>query len=234
MSPSTDRLKALQVLPRHRTTNQCRGFCGKIIGFMHCLPKLNQILSPLFQLTSGTRKFYWREEEENTYLNVIKLLFKAQTLHLPDYGKPIFCVHDSAKSHGGSGCIMQRDSRGDLQPLLHMSLSYKGAMKMYSQFKGEIFMLVYIIKANISLFKWQKSFSITDVSALQYLIKYSEATEQMYSWSVLLQSLNMYIIPCSAQHSPAICFWQLLTIFSVLPHSWLLPTLVLLVFFQND
>ena len=190
-----EKLAQITKMQPPRTTRQARKFTGLFTHYNQAIPKIAAILSPIYQLCSDKTPFKWTDECQIAFQKALDVLGKAECLILPSFQKPFFFSCDAAKGQAGSYSVWQQNDKTHLlQPIKHGSIAFKNAAKFYSQFKCEIFTMITGLQASILYFQFGSNFCITDVGAIQWLVKYRFAAQQIHTWSIFLCSLNLQII----------------------------------------
>ena len=201
VGPCPKKFSQIAKFPVPKTTRACRSYCGLWNFYSSLVPNLGKILSPLYEKCSGAQKFVWDEKAQKSWDESQKIVRRKFLLSLPDFNKRFFLVVDAARKQGYSCSVFQRDQKGILNAINHSSRMFKGAQKNYSQFKSEFFALKQGLQHNIQYFGIahpQGHIIYTDTQALQYAIRYSWESSQLFRWSNFVFSLPVKIIPLSS------------------------------------
>ena len=201
VGPCPKKFLQIEKFPVPKTTKACRSYCGLWNFYSSLVPNLGQILSPLYEKCSGAKKFVWDTEAQKSWEESQKLVKKQFLLSLPDYNKRFFLLVDAARKQGYSCSVFQRNNNDELRGINHSSKIFKGAQKNYSQFKSEFFALKQGLQHNIQYFGIahpEGHIVFTDTQALQYAVRYSWESSQLFRWSNFVFSLPIRILPLSA------------------------------------
>ena len=193
--PCLSKIAQVQSMAPPRTTKQARRFCGQFTHYNQAIPRIAAVLGPIFQLCSDRTPFKWTQECQRAFDEALLLLGKAECLVLPDFNSPFYLSADSAKGQSASFSVWQRNKQTHLlQPIRHGSFMFKKAARFYSQYKAEAMGICHGLQSSMIYFQFGTNFLITDVAAIQWLVRYRHASQQIYSWSILLCSIDLQII----------------------------------------
>ena len=185
-----------------RTTRQARRFVGQFTHYNQAIPRIAAVLGPIFQLCSDRTPFKWSQDCQSAFEEALRLLGLAECLILPDFQAPFYLSSDAAKGQAASFSVWQRNKTTKLlQPIKHGSFMFKKAAKLYSQYKAEAMAICHGLQSSMIYFQFGTNFLITDVAAIQWIVKYRHAAQQIYAWSLLLCSLDLQIIAVHNQSS---------------------------------
>ena len=192
---SPSKISQILAMSPPRTTRQARHFCGQFTHYNQAIPRIAAVLGPIFQLCSDRTPFHWSSDCQNAFNEALRLLGKAECLILPDFTSPFFLSSDAAKGQAASFSVWQRNkSTKLLQPIKHGSFVFKKAAKFYSQYKSEAMGICHGLQSSMIYFQFGTNYLITDVAAIQWVVRYKHASQQIYAWSTLLCSIDLHII----------------------------------------
>ncbi|KAH7695559.1 gagpol and env protein precursor, partial [Aphelenchoides avenae] len=95
------------------------------------------IAHPLYRLTKKGEEFTWGDKEENSFIELKRVICEQVTLQFPNFevakydpDRPLTLQTDACRD-GIAGVLCQKDKRGALQPIHFVSRSTKGAELRY-------------------------------------------------------------------------------------------------------
>ena len=195
ISPTQSKIAAIKKMCPPRNTKGCRRFVGQFTHYNQAIPRIAAILGPIFQLCSDRTPFRWAKEHQCAFEEALAALGRAECLILPDFTKPFYLSSDAAKGQAASFSVWQRNQATKLlQPIRHGSFAFKKAAKLYSQYKAEAMSICHGLQSSMLYFQFGQNFLITDVAAIQWLVKYRHSAQQIYAWSLLICSVDLKII----------------------------------------
>ena len=195
ISPTQSKIAAIKKMCPPRNTKGCRRFVGQFTHYNQAIPRIAAILGPIFQLCSDRTPFRWAKEHQCAFDDALAALGRAECLILPDFTKPFYLSSDAAKGQAASFSVWQRNQATKLlQPIRHGSFAFKKAAKLYSQYKAEAMSICHGLQSSMLYFQFGQNFLITDVAAIQWLVKYRHSAQQIYAWSLLICSVDLKII----------------------------------------
>ena len=101
--------------------------------YYRLIPSLNNILDPLFQITSPSAKFIWAKEHEKAFQLAKRQLAKGPLIYMPNDEGPRHLITDAAQKVGIASAIFDYDQQHNLfLPLRYTSHPLRGSQINYS------------------------------------------------------------------------------------------------------
>lgn len=144
VSPTKNKMKAIQEASRPRDLTSLRSFLGLLNYYSKFLPNLQGRLHSLHQLLRHNARFVWSEQCEKVFVECKQEILKSPMLHFFDPRKPITLVCDAGPY--GIGAVLNVIENGQERPVYIESASLSPAEKNYSQYDREALGIVFGVK----------------------------------------------------------------------------------------
>ena len=194
MHTSNEKVKAIDSF--HMPTNKAdlSVFCGMVKYYHRFLPRVSEIMTPLFALIGQNSVWKWGECENKAFLKAKELLKSNNLLIHYDASTPLFLTCD-ASLYGLGAVLEQKDKDGLLRPVSYASRTMAKAEENYSQTEKVGLAVVWSV-SKFHKYLFGRSFEIwSDHKPLLGLIGESKAVPRIASgriirWSLLLAGYN--------------------------------------------
>ena len=103
--PIRTRLDAINSYPRPQTVKQCKSSCGVVNYLSLFCQDLQKLLSPIYHLTKKGIPFHWTELQEDSFVQIKKLLVASPVLALPTPYRRYIIYSDTSRTHTGRGSV---------------------------------------------------------------------------------------------------------------------------------
>lgn len=148
ITPLKDNLKSIKDFNTPKNRNQIRQFLGKINFERKYVPKITQILEPLYNLLRKNVKFYWSNECTTAFKNIKEILCSGPILAIFNPKSDIF-IYTDASMNGLGTVLKQPQVDGTIKPVAYFSKKLNEIQKR----KKAIFLECLAIKESIKF--WQ-------------------------------------------------------------------------------
>ena len=199
IKPEKKKINRILQLGRPATRRSLRNFLGSM-GYFHTLiPRLNQILSPLYALSSEKTKFIWSDEASLAYDKAKIALAKSPVIFLSNPLANIYCYTDGAIREHSSYFTFQY-SKVHKSLVITSCYSHKLSLaeRSFSQYQTELYAIVLYVTKNYHKIQYNRTFLFSDCSALSFLIKFKAENACLLRWWTLINSVNIQVIFCPA------------------------------------
>ena len=105
--PLKDKCNAIRNLESPKTLRQTRAFCGMVNFLSSCLPSLQRLLIPIYDLQKKAKKFKWMDEAEKAFNEIKKLLVGLPVLKAPT-PEGLFRLESDTLREGVGGTLLQK------------------------------------------------------------------------------------------------------------------------------
>jgi len=142
IAPNRSNTAAMEEAPRPTSVRETRRFLGMIGFFRPFIPQAAKLLSPLFDLLKGKRKFAWTDECQKAFERVKAILTRTPVLAHPDYKQPFLLFTDACDTAVGA-YLAQEQHDGTTKPIAFFSKRLTGAPTRYSTVEKEFLAVVW-------------------------------------------------------------------------------------------
>ena len=164
-----NRLEAIQKLQPPGTPKGCRSFAGVVNFLSMFCPEPQKLLKPIYDLTRKRRPFYWRKEQQDSFMEIKQTLIKPPVLHMPNKTGRFHLYSDTSKFATGSA--LYQIQGGEPRSITYASKRLPEAAKNYSIIELELCGLAINIVSFAHLLKRVDFDGIVDHLALTHIIK---------------------------------------------------------------
>ena len=130
LTPLKSRCDAIRSLPSPKTVKECKSFCGMVNYLSLFCPKLQEVLSPIYDLTRKGKVFKWTELQEDAFNTVKDMLCQPPVLSLPAPHGRFTLYTDTSRTHAGSALWQMQSGQNRL--IGYASKSLPEAAQNYS------------------------------------------------------------------------------------------------------
>ena len=187
-TPMKDKCDSIRALLPPQTVRDCRKFCGMVNFLATFLPKLQQVLIPIYNLTRKNTPFLWSDECQKAFDHIKTLLSNPPILTMPRMTGLYRLMSDTSREAAGAALYQFQDKRFFL--VGYNSKRLPPAVKHYSVTELELIGLV----TNIYSFR-----QILTNIWFQVFVDHSAITNILGSKkkppSTRIQRLIQYLIP---------------------------------------
>ena len=168
LTPLKDKCESIRNLQAPKNVKDCRKFCGMVNFLGTFLPKLQETLVPIYNLTRRNVAFHWSDECQQAFDKIKTQLTKPPIIRMPDL-VGLFCLM-SDTSKIAAGAALYQKQQGKFYIVGYNSKQLPKAAANYSATELELFGLT----VNIFSFKTVLTdtfFNVfVDHSALKHLL----------------------------------------------------------------
>ena len=147
ITPIKSRVEAILKLNAPKTPKGCKQFCGMVNYLSIFLPKLQEHLILMYDLTRKGIPFYWGEEQEKAFKAIKDSLVNPPVLVMPNGEGHFVLVSDTSKIACGSALYQEQQCRYKL--VAYYSKKLPEAVQRYSVSELELTGIM----ANVAAFK---------------------------------------------------------------------------------
>jgi hypothetical protein len=175
ISIQTSKLEAIQHADRPKTATEVRSFLGLASYCSRFIPDYSSIAKPLRDLTKKKQRWYWKEEQEDAFINIKKAILTTETAYFDKTWRTELTVDASPV---GLGAVMaQYDPKKpyDKKIVCYLSRSLTDTEKKYSQVEKEGLAVVWACE-KLHLYLYASEFDIvTDNKAIELIFGKSDS-----------------------------------------------------------
>ena len=163
------RIEAVDRIKTPRTPKELKSYIGAINYLSMFLPKLSELLKPLYHLTKKNVKFEWTDLHQQNFDRIKELIKSAPLLATPTrFGKyKLLC--DTSRTSVGAALSQLQNNKEKL--IGYYSKSLPASAANYSVTELEAYGLIQAIKAFQNLLKGNHFEAIVDHSALVHMVR---------------------------------------------------------------
>ena len=142
---SDDKVEAIVNFPTPKNQQELSSFCGMIKYYHRFLPRVSEVMAPLYTLEKSKSDVEWKwgEEEDDAFQNAKQLLMSNSLLVHYDPTLPLYITCDA--SAYGIGAVLEQKAQGILQPVCYASRTLSTSEKNYSQTEKEGLAVVWAV-----------------------------------------------------------------------------------------
>ena len=192
ISPSPDKIKAVQDYPTPKTVKDLRAFLGLSGYYRKFVQSYASISAPLYALTKKGAIFQWSTACEEAFEKLKTALTSPPLLAFPDFNRP-FKLYTDASSFAVGGVLAQ-DTDGVEHVICYLGRSLTASERNYGITEKECLALVYCVRKLDCYLRYSAFEAVVDHSALQWLFALKEPTGKFARWVTLLQAYSMNIV----------------------------------------
>ena len=205
ISPSMDKVKAINALTPPTNLSELRSFLGMTNFLSRFIPKYSEICSPLLQLTKKDVPWNWGVLQQQSFERLKLELSSGQVMTYFNPAKAITLVTDAGPA-GLSAILMQHTpDKDDFQVVAYSSRTLTDVEKRYSQLEKECLGILHGCE-KFRLYLLGGSFTIlTDHKPLVSLLNKPSARIplRIERWSLRLQDYDFNIQHIKGEFNPA-------------------------------
>ena len=185
ISPSEEKVSAIQSAKPPQSTAEVRSFLGLVQYCAKFLPDFAQVAEPLRMLTRKDQQFIWGDAQQRSFQKLKDLLTRAETLAYFKNECKTRIVADAGPT--GIGAVLTQLQDGMLSVISYAS--------RYSQTEKEGLALIWACE-RFQLYVFGREFELeTDHKPLQYIYnKTSRPSARIEQWFLRLQGYNFKVI----------------------------------------
>ena len=198
LRPIQDKIETVVQAPRPTNVSELKSFLGMVNYYAKFLPNVSTTLEPLHMLLRTENPWIWETEQEESFMQMKKLLLSPNVLVHFDPTKEIVLACD-ASPYGVGAVLSHRMPDGSERPIGFASRTLSQAERGYSQLDKEGLAVIFGVKKFHQYIYGHKFSVITDHKPLLGLFSEKKATSPMASariarWALTLSAYNYTII----------------------------------------
>lgn len=137
LQPQPAKVEVIRNFPVPCTIKKAQEFAGMINHYHKFLPKLAEIMRPIYLLLAGRPKeLIWGQEQKDAFLQAKNALANASLLVFPQENAPLSIATDA--SDFAIGGVLHQAVGGQIQPLGFFSRKLSNVQQRYSTFDKEL------------------------------------------------------------------------------------------------
>ncbi|KAL7290673.1 hypothetical protein TKK_0015430 [Trichogramma kaykai] len=187
-----DKTKAVLDCKPPKNIKQLKGFLGMIGWYARFLKNLAEIRQPLTELTRKNVAWHWREEQQNAFEKLKKMLTEAPVLARPNHDLPFTLQTDA--SNFAIGAVLSQNIDGEEHPIAYASRTLTKAERNYTTTEKECLAVIWAVDKYRGYILGTKFTVITDHSSLRWLHNLKDPTGRLARWATALQAHNLEMI----------------------------------------
>jgi len=145
MDPS--KIRAVQEWPTSKTPTEVRAFLGFTGYYRYFIKNYSLITQPLLNLTKKAIEWHWKEQQEQAFQELKKIMCQKPILAQPDFNKKFYLQTDV--SAYGLGVVLSQDAsetvtngssklKPTLHPIAYYSATFTPMEQNYDIYKREL------------------------------------------------------------------------------------------------
>ena len=199
VSMDPEKIKAIDERAPPTNVKQLQQFLGLCNYYRRFIKDFAKLANPLFALLTKEAKWNWSDECNKSFNDLKTALISYPVLRQPDLRKE-FILYTDASGFALGAILAQIDNSGKDYVCAYASRALKGAEKHYGITEKECLAVVWGIK-QFRIYLYGTHFkTITDHSALNWLMKINDPSGRLARWSIYLQAYDMEIIHRKGSH----------------------------------
>ena len=190
-----DRLNTISSIPSPSNVTELRRFIGMAQFCSRFVPRINIVLSPLYELLKLNQPYHWSDECQFAFLEVKKLLSAPPVLHTPS-SKDYFILETDACNTGLGGCLKIIDHITKQEHIVaYHSKKFSSSELNWNIVEKEAYSVVH----NVNYFRHYligKKFTIrVDNRIITYIqSKHQPKNRKLLNWSLKLSEYDYDIV----------------------------------------
>lgn len=192
IQPSDLKLRAVSEFPTPTNVHEIRQFIGLCSYFRKFIRSFAIIARPLTDLTKKNAVWSWNSEQSNSFEQLKKCLCTKPVLALYDPALPIEIHTDACKS-GIAGMLLQKQTDGELRPVMYFSRVTSKEESVYHSYELETLAVVeslrrfrvYIVGKHIKI--------VTDCTAVRATLTKRDIIPRIARWWLSIQEFDMSV-----------------------------------------
>jgi transposase InsO family protein len=198
ISKSEDKIKAIQNVESPKDIKEVQAFCGLVNYYSQFLPKLADILNPLYALTEKDAEFKWSDDCEKAFSKIKQMISDDISLANFDVNDKIVLVTDASDT-SASAVIGAERGTNNTKPIQYYSKKFTKSQKNYSVVDKEALAIVLAFK-KFKKYLLGKHFKLyTDQKALLRIFDPNQgipvtASARLTRWAIFLSGFDYEII----------------------------------------
>lgn len=142
---SEDKVQAIRNWERPQSIRDCRAFAGLANFYSKFVPHFSDLMKPIYELTKKGVTFEWTPRHQIAFEAVKAAMQNDIFLTGFDFSKPAVLETD-ASNVAYAGVISQKDSNGDLRPVLMFSHTFSPEQMNWPAHDKELYAIVFAMK----------------------------------------------------------------------------------------
>ncbi|XP_031343701.1 uncharacterized protein K02A2.6-like isoform X2 [Photinus pyralis] len=180
LAKDKEKLQAINVIPYPTNMKELRSFIGMVNYYSRFVPKMSELLEPLYILLRQGQEFKFDEGCKNAFDRLKSIIMTDQVLTYFDPGLPIYITTDASKT-GMSGVLSHIMPDGVERIVACVSRTFTKAELNYSTVHREALACIFAIK-KFHDYIFGQNFTIrTDQKALIAILGNNKETNQTYA-----------------------------------------------------
>lgn len=193
-----NKVKAMIETPKPKNVDQIRAFVGMINYYSKFVPKLAQILRPLYDLLKKGKNFYWNAQCEIAFNKAKEEVASDRVLVHYNPDKPLRLACDASQA-GIGAVLMHVEEDGIEKPISFVSRVLSNAEKNYSMIHKEALAIYWAVKKFYQYLAGRRFELCSDHKPLKALFGENKSLPQMAAgrlqrWALFLSSFNYKFI----------------------------------------
>lgn len=188
IKPNPTKIQALKNYPRPKNEKEIQQFLGLCGYYRKFIQNYSEKTKPLTNLLKKSTKFEWKNEQQNSFLQLIQeLTSDSLLLQYPDFEKLFSLSTDASKF--AIGAVLNQENK----PISYASRTLNKAEINYSVIEKELLAIVWAIK-HFRPYLYGRKFEIsTDHKPLVWLFNTKDPGSRLYRWKIKLSEYNFDI-----------------------------------------
>ena len=183
--------EAILALKPPESRTEVRSLLGLTNTISQFVPSYQELVGPLYDLTSTRKAYVWTEVHQKAFDNLKKVMFQLPLLGFFHYenGRNLVLYTDASDTAGGAILMLELDSGARL-PLSYSSYKFPASSLKQSIFRKEFYSLAAALRKNVDILSCVHFDLYVDSKALFFALSNPKIklTEQIFRLSAFVQS----------------------------------------------
>ena len=192
--PEKDKIDKICAMIPPSNKTKTKSFIGAVTYFSAMIKNLQQILSPLHEISSPKTPFKWTEQCQQSFDAIKRELCKIPMIYLINPNKKIFATTDAAAGQSIGYTLWQFHTvLNKLCPVKFNSHKMSPSERNLSQYECEGLALIFCLVKENDLLSFGNLTLMTDCRSLTFISRFANSCSKLSRWDILIRSFAMTI-----------------------------------------
>jgi hypothetical protein len=192
VSPDSDKVKAIQEYPTHKTVKALQRFLGAIGFYRAYILCFSLLAGALTKLLRKAEEWVWGEKQEKAFQDLKCALLADTCLDLPNMDEE-FVISCDASTDGLGAVLAQQGDKG-LRPIAFASRLLRAPEHNYCITELDCLAVVFAIQKFLPYIEHTHFTLETDHIALKYMLSMEEPSGRVRRWAMRLMGLDCTVV----------------------------------------
>ena len=187
--PNPQNITIINEMARPTDLKKVQRFLGMINYFRKFIKNCASECKPLTMLCKKEQEFEWKDEQEQAFKKLKRLLVEAPILAFADFDKT-FILETDASKHALGAVLMQKDEDGKKRVIAYGARTLNATESRYDTGKLELLAVLWGMNYFKVYLLHRKFILRTDHKNLQWTLKHNAKSPQLFRWTSLIQNFD--------------------------------------------